>query len=91
MSAVRRAISLRSSRENPAEVETISREETGRALRALRAVGTSCLELIRLRYRQDLPYRDIAERLGRTEHGVRSQMYKCLQKAKALFDKLAED
>jgi len=73
------------------ETAVISRESNERALQVLRSLGNSCLELIRLRYRDDLSYHEIAGRLGRTEHGVRSQMYKCIQRAKALFAASAED
>ena len=59
------------------------RIERGRAV--LRLLAPSCVRLIRLRAYHGLPYREIAERLGQTEDGVRARMYKCLKRAKALL------
>jgi len=68
------------------ERETISAERRARARAALAALGFSCRQLIRLRVREGLTYKEIAARLSRTEQGVRVQMYKCLKRAKELLD-----
>jgi RNA polymerase sigma-70 factor (ECF subfamily) len=61
-----------------------ARERLDRGRRILRLLGASCLRLIRLRVRDRLSHREIAERLGRTEGGVRNQLYKCLERARAI-------
>lgn len=63
----------------------LSGEKLGRGLRALRALSRMCYELIRLRFGEDLSYRQIAERTNRTEHGVRTEMYRCLKRARSHF------
>jgi RNA polymerase sigma factor (sigma-70 family) len=72
---------------NPApgpDAELAARERLDRGRRILGMLGTSCLRLIRLRVRDRLSHREIAERLGRTEGGVRNQFYKCLERARAI-------
>lgn len=67
------------------ESEALRREKRQVVARVLRSLSRSCLEVLRLRLSQGLSYRDIAERLGRTEGGVRSQMYKCLRRASEIY------
>jgi RNA polymerase sigma factor (sigma-70 family) len=69
------------------EQEAISAEMLSRAREALSSLGFSCLRLIRLRVKEGLSYREIAERLDRTELGVRVQMYKCLKRAKTMLER----
>lgn len=64
----------------------LSKERIARGVLVLRALGSSCLELIRLRVRDGLSYREMAARLARTEGGIRSQMYKCLKRARLLLE-----
>jgi RNA polymerase sigma factor (sigma-70 family) len=64
------------------EHQAIDREQRSRARAALAALGYSCRSLIRLRVKDGLSYAEIARRLGRSEVGVRSQMYKCLKRAR---------
>lgn len=59
-----------------------NRERLERGRRILRLLGNSCRQVIRLRVRDRLSHREIAERLGRSERGVRSQLYKCLERAR---------
>lgn len=64
---------------------THERLELGR--RILGMLGASCLRVIRLRIRDELSHREIAEQLGRTEGGVRNQFHKCLDRARAIAKK----
>jgi RNA polymerase sigma-70 factor (ECF subfamily) len=73
-----------SSTPNP-ESEALTREKRQIVARILRSLSDSCLEVLRLRLVEGLSYRAIAERLGRTEGGVRSQMYKCLRRASEIY------
>lgn len=63
----------------------LSDEKLARGRRALRALSRMCHQLIRLRFGEDLSYRQIAERTGRTEHGVRTETYRCLKRARSHF------
>jgi RNA polymerase sigma-70 factor (ECF subfamily) len=62
--------------------------ELGR--RALRDLSERCRELIRMRIRDGLSYRSIAERLRSSEGAVRNRMYKCLQRAKRILAAMTE-
>jgi RNA polymerase sigma factor (sigma-70 family) len=64
----------------------LSQERIERGLRVLRNLGWACREIIRMRIGEGLRYRQIAERLDRTEESVRSHMYKCLKRAKQILD-----
>lgn len=66
-----------------AEKETI---ELGRQV--LQALGRSCREIIRLRTAEALSYREVADRLGRSEGAARNMMYRCLQEARAILEAL---
>ena len=65
-----------------------SKETAELILRTLERLGPSCRDLIRLRVVEDLSFRRIAERLERTEGGVRTRMYKCLREARRIFREL---
>lgn len=71
--------------ENPEE-SAITHEELDRMREALRELSPSHAKLVELRVREGLDYAEIAERLGRSEHGVRTQMYKCLVKLRSLME-----
>lgn len=62
----------------------LSQERIERGLHVLRNLGWACREIIRMRIGEGLRYRQIAERLDRTEESVRSHMYKCLKRAKQI-------
>jgi RNA polymerase sigma factor (sigma-70 family) len=62
-----------------------SRERAALGRRVLMLLGDSCRRLIRLRVRDGLSYRDIARRLERSEGGLRNQMYKCVERARAIL------
>ena len=66
-----------------AEKETIER---GR--RVLERLGTRCREIIRMRAIEELSYRQVAERLGKSEGATRNIMYRCLQEARRILESL---
>ena len=68
--------------------ELFDREQIERGRQVLRQLGASCLEVIRLRSIDELSYRQIAERQGRSEGAVRNQMYKCLKQARRILEEL---
>ena len=71
-------------RANPHERLTVQETiELGR--RVLRDLSERCRELIRMRIRDGLSYRAIAERLKSSEGAVRNRMYKCLQRARGIL------
>ena len=67
------------------EAETIER---GREV--LRALGEKCHEMIRMRAIEDLSYRQVAERIGKSEGAARTIMYRCLQEARAILARLEQ-
>lgn len=69
--------------ERVVETETVER---GR--RVLRSLGKTCREIIRMRAVEALSYREVAERLGKSEGAARNLMYRCLQEARAILEAL---
>jgi RNA polymerase sigma-70 factor (ECF subfamily) len=69
----------------------LDKETLARGRQVLADLGESCRQLIRLRARDELSYRQIAERLGRSEGGLRNQMYKCLRRARAILEQLEHE
>ena len=69
----------------------VASERRRRGRTVLQALGPACLRVIRLRIRDRLSHREIAERLGRTEGGVRTQLYKCLERARRIARRLESD
>ena len=68
-----------------ADSELLTRELLDQGREVLRSLQESCRELMRLRIVEELPYRGIAERLGRTEGALRNHMYNCLKEAKRIL------
>jgi RNA polymerase sigma factor (sigma-70 family) len=68
-----------------ADRELLTRELLDQGREVLRSLQESCRELMRLRIVEELPYRGIAERLGRTEGALCNHMYNCLKEAKRIL------
>lgn len=57
---------------------------------AMSRLGTECVELLKLRYHLDLPYGEIAKRVGKKAHAVNVQTLRCLAQLRSLYDQLLE-
>ncbi|MFC1833622.1 RNA polymerase sigma factor [Thermodesulfobacteriota bacterium] len=55
---------------------------------AISRLKVGCRNLLRLRYFLELPYKKIAEMLGKKEHAVNVQTIRCLAQLKANYDDL---
>ena len=51
-------------------------------------LSDACRELIRMRGREGLSYRQIARRQERTEGAVRNQMSRCLARARQILEEI---
>ncbi len=69
----------------------IERQTAARREWILARLSEGCRELIRLRVGDRLSYRQIGERLCRSEGALRNQMYKCLVRARRLVDRSERD
>ena len=69
----------------------LDRERIGIVRLVVRSLGPSCRRLLHLRIARGFSYRRIAERLGRTELGLRVQMHKCLERARDVLAELTSD
>lgn len=56
--------------------------------RSLRRLGSGCRELLRLRYFEELPYKEIARLLGATENTLTVQARRCLDELGANYHEL---
>lgn len=76
---------------SPATQENqLAREELATILRgALEKVGAGCKKLLELRYIEELPYKDIAERTHSKENTVTVQTRRCLDSLSVEYSKLA--
>ncbi len=70
------------------EEALIRRERRELAIRVIRALPGRCRDVLRLHVFQRLPYQEIARRLGRSEHGLRTQVYECLKEARGILERL---
>lgn len=68
-----------------------NKEALARAGEVLRRLSEICRQILHFRVLEDLPHRQIAARLGRSEGGVRNLLSKCLQQARALLGELEQD
>lgn len=81
---------IRDGRADP--LERSLREERSKWVgQILSSLEPACRELIVMRFRDDLPYRRIAERLGKGEGAVRVQMYRCIRRARDLVERLPRE
>lgn len=69
----------------------LDRERSWLGARVLHDLGPSCRRLVGLHVGRGLTYRAIAERLGRSELGVRVHMHKCIRRARDLLVRLLDD
>ena len=79
--------SIPDARQRPDE-DALAREEVDLARRVLLELPEPCRDLIRLHVQEERPYREIAEMLGRTEGALRTQMWKCLEVARQILERL---
>lgn len=70
------------------EEALIGEEMRSLALRVIGELREGCREILRLHVFLKLTYREIARSLNRSEHGLRTQMFECLQEARAILDRL---
>ena len=66
----------------------LARERLDLGRRILASLRARCRELIRMFVLEELSYREIASRLGRSEGALRTQMSECLGQARALRERL---
>lgn len=78
---------IRDRRADPLQA-TLREERSKWAARVLASLAPSCRELIVMRFRDELPYRRIAESLGKDEGAVRVQMYRCIRRARRASERL---
>ncbi len=71
------------------ESALIDREKEAIGQRVLSLLNDSCRDLIRRYTYEGSTFRQIAEQDGRLEKTVRNQMYKCLDRARILLDKMS--
>jgi len=72
------------------ESELADKETVERGRRIIERLGEKCREIIRMRAIDGLSYRQVAERLGRSEGAARNMMYRCLQEARRILQSLGE-
>lgn len=70
--------------------QTLEREQGRLASQVLMSLEPQCRELITLRLRDDLSYREIAKILGKSEGTLRVQVYRCVQHARKTLQRLIE-
>jgi RNA polymerase sigma factor (sigma-70 family) len=56
--------------------------------RVLSGLDSGCRELIHLHIGRRQTYREISERLGRSEAALRVQMHRCIQRARQALDSI---
>ena len=78
---------IRDRRADPLQ-RSLREERSRRAAQILASLEPSCRDLIVMRFREDLSYRRIAERLGKDEGAVRVQMYRCIRRARREVEEL---
>jgi len=66
----------------------LDQERAHLASEVLSALDDSCRELITLRLRNDLSYREIANLTGKSEAALRVQLHRCLRRARKLLDSI---
>lgn len=70
---------------------TLNRERSAVASEVLASLDQRCQQLILLRLRDDLSYREISEATGTTEGALRVQFYRCIGRARKLVSRIARD
>lgn len=69
-----------------AEEDLLRQERRALGLRVIRSMPEGCREILRMHMFQKLTYREIAMRLNRSEHGLRTQVFECLREARAMME-----
>ena len=72
------------------EEDVLKRERLQIAGRVLETLPPGCRKLIVQRFVEGRSYTEISHIQGRSEHALRNQLYKCLQKARQLFRNLMQ-
>ena len=65
--------------------DLLARDERARIRWAMRQLEDGCREVIRLHFFEELPYAEIAARLGRAEPTLRVRMFNCLNRVRSLI------
>jgi RNA polymerase sigma factor (sigma-70 family) len=74
---------------NPSPEKLLEKKQVGRLLfRVMRRLPKGCIELWRLHLHEDLKYREIGERMGKTEGNIRRRLWECREKAKEIRNNL---
>lgn len=71
-----------------AEDDVLRQERRALGLRVIRSMPEGCREILRMHMFQKLTYREIATRLNRSEHGLRTQVCECLREARAMMERI---
>jgi len=75
---------------SPSQEEELSTRELIEVVRAgLRSLGEKCRELLRLRYYEDQPYKEIAKILGATENALMVRSKRCLDDLRVKYGRMA--
>lgn len=76
--------SLRDRRAGPSE-RILDDERSVIAAEILRQLDPDCSEIVGMRFREGLQYKEIARRIGKTEGAVRVQFHRCIRRARELL------
>ncbi len=72
--------------------QRLVREEIVKIVRvAVRSLGHECRELLKLRYFEELPYKEITKILGSSENTLTVKTRRCLEELKANYNQLARN
>lgn len=74
-----------------AEERVLRQEHMALGLRVVRRLRPRCREILRLHVFEKRAYREIARMLNRSEHGLRTQMFECLQEAREILEQLRRE
>lgn len=77
--------------EQSAEEAVVAKQRRRMARYVLQSLSEDCRDLLRLTFGEDLPAREVGERLGLTEGNVRVRLHRCLQKARSLRERFWGD
>lgn len=70
--------------------ESLSAERLRLVSMALEKLGNPCRQLIKLHFSQRAPYRELAQRFGKSEGALRMQMVRCIRSIRGLLVKLEQ-
>jgi RNA polymerase sigma-70 factor (ECF subfamily) len=86
---VRLLESIRDERSSPLD-SLLDDERAGIARHALERLDSECKMILTMRIQHRLPYREIAEHLGKSEGAVRVQVHRCIRRAQQLISESGE-